>query len=163
GMTLYDCGSGNIHNVALQHGHVRPGQIVVGSDSHTPVQGVMGCFAAALGNDSYAGTVMPHSQAWFRVPETIRVELNGTPRPGTAAVETALCPSATSGEGKANYTALNCRGSYIESLEVWDRYLFTLMAVDVGAKCAYVEPDGKTEAFARAVGAEPFELVYDDA
>ena len=162
GMKLYDCGSGNIHNVALQYGHVRPGQIVVGSDSHTPAQGVMGCFSAALGNDSYAGTVMPFSQAWFRVPESIHIVLEGEARPGTTARDIALWLCATIGEGKANYCAIKLSGSYIESLEVWDRFLFTLMAVDVGAKCAYIEPDAKTERFAEAVGAAPFEIVHDD-
>ena len=56
--------------------------IVVGSDSHTPVHGALGALAVALGNDSHAGTVLPYGKAWFKVPETVRVELDGTPQPG---------------------------------------------------------------------------------
>jgi 3-isopropylmalate/(R)-2-methylmalate dehydratase large subunit len=59
GCRLYDCGSGNIHHVAVRRGMVRPGTVVVGSDSHTPVHGTLGCFAAGLGNNSHAATVMP--------------------------------------------------------------------------------------------------------
>ncbi len=114
GMPLYDCGSGNIHNVAVQNGHVKPGALVVGSDSHSPVQGVMGCFCAALGNDSYAATVMPFSKAWFRVPETIRVELTGQTKPGTTPRDVALWLCATIGEGKLNYQAIKFCGEYID-------------------------------------------------
>lgn len=162
GIKLYDCGSGNLHTTALQNGHIRPGMVVTGSDSHAPVQGAMGCFAAALGNDSYAATVMPHGNAWFRVPEAIRIELTGEPMKGATARDIALWLNATIGEGSCNYQALKFCGEYIDSLEVWDRWLFPLMAVDVGAKCAYIEPDEKTAVFARNVSATDFEMVRDD-
>ena len=162
GMPLYDCGSGNIHNVAVQMGHIRPGDLVVGSDSHSPVQGVMGTFCASLGNDSYAATVMPHSKAWFRVPETIRVELTGTTRPGTTARDVALWLCSVIGEGKVNYQAIKFCGEYIDSLPLWDRWLFTLMAVDVGAKAAYVEPDKTTLDFCDSLGLAGCEVEKDD-
>ncbi len=53
GINLFDCGSGNIHNTAVRNGFIRPGTVVVGSDSHTPVHGALGCFAAGLGNNSH--------------------------------------------------------------------------------------------------------------
>jgi 3-isopropylmalate/(R)-2-methylmalate dehydratase large subunit len=162
GIKLYDCGSGNLHTVALENGHIRPGMVVVGSDSHAPVHGALGVFAASLGNDSYAATVMPQAKAWFRVPEAIHIELTGqTPR-GTTARDVALWLGAEIGEGKANYQAIKFSGDYIDSLEIWDRWLFSLMAVDVGAKCAYIEPDAKTEAFVKAHTSDPFEVVRDD-
>ena len=161
-MPLYDCGSGNIHNVAMQNGHIKPGALVVGSDSHSPVQGVMGCFCAALGNDSYAATVMPFSKAWFRVPETISIELTGQMMPGTTARDVALWLCAEIGEGKINYQAIKFCGEYIEQLSFWDRWLFTLMAVDVGAKAAYIEPDKTTIDFAHALGLTDYEIITDD-
>jgi len=81
GIHLFDCGSGNTHHVGVQHGFIRPGMVVVGSDSHTPVHGTLGCFATGIGNDSHAGTVMPFGKAWFRVPETIQIKLIGTSAP----------------------------------------------------------------------------------
>ena len=71
GINLFDCGSGNTHHVGVHNGFIRPGTVVVGSDSHTPIHGTLGCFATGIGNDSHAGTVMPFGKAWFKVPDTI--------------------------------------------------------------------------------------------
>ncbi len=163
GAHLFDCGSGNIHHVGVRNGFVRPGTVVVGSDSHTPVHGTLGCFATGLGNNSHAGMVMPFGKAWFRVPETIRVELSGRLRPGTTPRDVALYLTGEIGEGGAVYKALAFTGELIDGLEVWDRWLFPLITIDVGAKCAFVEPDEKTVAFVRSMTGEPFEAVGSDS
>ena len=163
GAHLFDCGSGNIHHVGVRNGFVRPGTVVVGSDSHTPVHGTLGCFATGLGNNSHAGMVMPFGKAWFRVPETIRIELSGRLRPGTTPRDVALYLTGEIGEGGAVYKALAFTGELIDGLEVWDRWLFPLITIDVGAKCAFVEPDEKTMAFVRSMTGEPFEAVGSDS
>ncbi|WP_246170906.1 3-isopropylmalate dehydratase large subunit [Pseudonocardia hierapolitana] len=147
GVHLLDCGNGNIHHAVVQRGLVRPGAIVVGSDSHTPVHGTLGALAVALGNDSHAGTVLPYGKAWFRVPETVRVELVGTPPPGTTARDVALWLVGRIGEGGLIYAAVEFAGPYVKELGFWDRWLFPLLCVDLGAKCSFVEPDEVTEAF----------------
>ncbi|GAA3108373.1 homoaconitase large subunit [Pseudonocardia yunnanensis] len=151
GIHLFDCGNGNIHHTVVRRGLVRPGAIVVGSDSHTPVHGALGAFAAALGNDSHAGTVLPYGKAWFRVPETVRVELEGTPQPGTTARDIALWLVGQIGEGGLIYAAVEFAGPYVKELSFWDRWLFPLLCVDLGAKCSFVEPDEVTEAFVRSL------------
>ena len=163
GAHLFDCGSGNIHHVGVRNGFVRPGTVVVGSDSHTPVHGTLGCFATGLGNNSHAGMVMPFGKAWFRVPETIRIELSGRLRPGTTPRDVALYLTGEIGEGGAVYKALAFTGELIDGLEVWDRWLFPLITIDVGAKCAFVEPDEKTMAFVRSMTGQPFEAVGSDS
>lgn len=163
GIHLFDCGSGNIHHVGVQHGFIRPGTVVVGSDSHTPVHGTLGCFATGLGNNSHAGTVMPFGKAWFRVPETVRVRVDGHPRPGVTARDVAQWLIGAIGEGGAIYKALEFTGPYITGLDVGDRWLFPLIAVDVGAKCGYVEPDEKTIAFVRGLTEQRFEPLRGDA
>lgn len=163
GAHLYDCGSGNIHHVGVRNGFVRPGTVVVGSDSHTPVHGTLGCFATGLGNNAHAGMVMPFGKAWFRVPETIRIELTGQLRPGTTPRDVALWLTGQIGEGGAVYKALSFTGEFIENLEVWDRWLFPLITIDVGAKCAFIEPDEKTVAFVRALTSTPFEALGSDS
>ena len=147
GIHLFDCGNGNIHHTVVQRGLVRPGAIVVGSDSHTPVHGTLGALAVALGNDSHAGTVLPYGKAWFRVPETVRVELVGTPPSGTTARDVALWLVGRIGEGGLIYAAVEFAGPYVKELGFWDRWLFPLLCVDLGAKCSFVEPDEVTEAF----------------
>jgi 3-isopropylmalate/(R)-2-methylmalate dehydratase large subunit len=151
GINLLDCGNGNLHHAAVRNGFVKPGMIVVGSDSHTPVHGALGALAVALGNDSHAGTVLPYGKAWFRVPETVRIELHGVPQPDTTPRDIALWLVARIGEGELNYAAVEFAGPYIKQCGFWDRWLFPLLCVDLGAKCSYVEPDEVTEAFVRTL------------
>ena len=159
GIHLFDCGNGNIHHVVMRRGLVQPGMIVVGSDSHTPVHGTVGAFATALGNDSHAGTVLPYGKAWFRVPRTVRVELHGTPPPGTTARDVALWLGAEIGEGGLVYAAVEFAGPYVKELSIWDRWLFPLICIDIGAKCAFVEPDAVTEAFVRTLPGARLDLL----
>jgi homoaconitase/3-isopropylmalate dehydratase large subunit len=162
GIHLFDCGNGNIHHAAVQNGFVRPGTVVVGSDSHTPVHGTLGCFAAGLGNNSHAGMVMPFGKAWFRVPETIAVNLSGRLKPVVTPRDAALWLTGQIGEGGAVYKALHFRGPFLEGLSVWDRWLFPLITIDVGGKCAYIDPDAKTVEFVRALTSQPFEVYATD-
>ncbi len=163
GINLFDCGSGNTHHVAVRNGFIRPGTVVVGSDSHTPIHGTLGCFATGIGNDSHAGTVMPFGKAWFKVPDAIRVRLSGTHKPGVTARDAALWLTGQIGEGGAIYKSLEFTGPYIEQLDFWDRWLFPHIVVDLGAKCGYIEPDEKTLAFVRTVTDKPFDAVRGDA
>ena len=163
GARLFDCGSGNIHHAALRNGYVRPGAIVVGSDSHTPVHGTVGCFAAGLGNNSHAGMVMPFGKAWFRVPGTIRIELSGHHKSGVTPRDAALWLTAQIGEGGAVYKALYFGGNYIKELDMWNRWLFPLITVDVGAKCGFIEPDEKTVQFMSEFTPNPYDLLYSDS
>ncbi len=163
GAQLFDCGSGNIHHVLMRNGLAQPGTIVVGSDSHTPVHGAVGSVAVALGNDSHAGTVMPFGKAWFKVPEVVRIEITGTPLEGTTARDVALWLVAELGEGSLIYNGIEFAGSYIERLSFWDRWLFPVLCVDLGAKCGYVEPDDVTRRFVESLpGARLDMLVNGD-
>tara|TARA_B110000503_G_C7172487_1_gene425017 strand:- start:969 stop:2246 length:1278 start_codon:yes stop_codon:yes gene_type:complete len=151
GATLFDSGTGNIHHAAMRSGMILPGMIVVGSDSHTTVHGTVGAFAVALGNDSHAGTVIPHGKAWFKVPETERIVLNGVPPQGTNARDIALWLVNQLGEGSMIYKSLEFTGPYMKGLSFWDRWLFPLLCVDLGAKCSFIEPDDVTRNFVMSV------------
>lgn len=163
GINLFDCGSGNIHHAGLRNGFVRPGTVVVGSDSHTPVHGAIGCFAVGLGNNSHAGMVMPFGKAWFRVPETIRINLSGRHRPVVTPRDAALWLTGQIGEGGAVYKALQFTGPYVKALDMWDRWLFPLITIDVGAKCGFIDPDEKTVAFVKSLTDQPFDVVKSDS
>lgn len=162
GIRLYDCGSGNIHNVGVRGGFVRPGTIVVGSDSHTPVHGTMGCMATGLGNNSNAATVMAYGKAWFMVPKTLKINLTGRNRFGVFPRDVALWLTGQIGEGGAVYRALHFTGDYIKGLSVWDRWLFPLITIDVGGKCGFVDPDEATLNCIRRYAKEPFEVLTSD-
>jgi homoaconitase/3-isopropylmalate dehydratase large subunit len=163
GIHLFDCGSGNIHHVGVQNGFVGPGKVIVGSDSHTPVHGTLGCFAAGLGNNSHAGMVMPFGKAWFRVPETTRIELTGQHEKGVTPRDAALWLTGQIGEGGAVYRALHFAGPYIDELQVWDRWLFPLITIDVGAKCGFIDPDHKTLEFVSRISGAPPQVLRSDS
>jgi 3-isopropylmalate/(R)-2-methylmalate dehydratase large subunit len=162
GCRLYDCGSGNIHHVAVRRGMVRPGTVVVGSDSHTPVHGTLGCFAAGLGNNSHAATVMPFGKAWFMVPNTIKVEMSGKLKHGVFPRDAALWLTGQIGEGGAVYKALHFTGPFIQELEVWDRWLFPLITIDIGGKCSFIDPDEKTIKFVKEITGQSFDVFTSD-
>ena len=159
GINLLDCGSGNIHNAVARAGFIRPGMVVVGSDSHTPVHGTLGAFAVGLGNDSHAGMVLPYGKSWFRVPRTVRIELAGETLPGATPRDVALWLTGRIGEGGAIYKALEFGGPYLARLGVFDRWLFPLITVDVGAKCGYIEPDTTVLGYLRSLGDGDAELL----
>ncbi|HEY4212246.1 MAG TPA: homoaconitate hydratase family protein [Steroidobacteraceae bacterium] len=160
---LFDSGCGSIHHVILEAGLVKPGMVVTGCDSHTPMHGALGAFATGIGNNSMAALGFARGSGWFKIPETIQVVFHGKTRPGTDARDVSQYFIGHIGEDGAIYKAIEYAGSYIEELSILDRCLFPLQAIDVGGKCGYINPDEKMADFARALpGAEGFELYRND-
>jgi len=160
GINLADSGAGQVHNVLARLGGLRPGHVVVGSDSHTSVHGAIGAFATGVGNNSIAGSVLRYGKAWFRVPETILVRLTGRTPLGTTPRDVALWLAGRIGEGAARYKAIEFEGDYLSRLGYWDRWLFPLIGVDIGAKSCFIRPDDVTRARLEETG-QPF-LDADD-
>ena len=160
---VFDSGCGSIHHAILESGLVTPGMIVVGCDSHTPIYGAIGAFGTGVGNDSMAGLGFARSCGWFKVPETIKVHLHGKAGPAVTPRDVSQFLVGHIGEDGAIYKAIEYAGPYIEGLEVVDRLLFPLQAIDVGGKCGFINPDHKTMAFARALlGHDRFEMFHND-
>jgi 3-isopropylmalate/(R)-2-methylmalate dehydratase large subunit len=164
---LFDSGCGSIHHVIMEAGLVAPGMIVLGCDSHTPIYGSLGAFATGVGNNSMAALGFAHSKGWFKVPETIRIDFHGTAMRGVGARDVSQFLVGHLGEDGAIYKALEYAGPYIESLDVSERSLFPLQAIDVGGKCGFVNPDEKTIRYARellagASAGTPFEIFQND-
>jgi 3-isopropylmalate/(R)-2-methylmalate dehydratase large subunit len=163
GIRLFDCGSGSLHHVIIENGLWAPGQIIIGCDSHTPIYGALGVFATGVGNNSMAALGFQHGRAWFKVPEVIKVTLHGQVGNAVTPRDIAQYVVGYLGEDSAIYKALEYGGPYIESLSVEDRMLFPLMSIDLGAKAAFINPDERTAAFARAGSAfKNFELIVND-
>jgi 3-isopropylmalate/(R)-2-methylmalate dehydratase large subunit len=164
----FDCGCGSIHHAIMEAGLVAPGMVVIGCDSHTPIYGAIGAFATGVGNNSMAALGFAHSKGWFKVPETIKIHFHGTPMAAVYPRDVSQYLVGKLGEDGAIYKALEYAGPYIESLDVSDRALFPLQAIDVGGKCGFVNPDEKTARYARqllgsAPAASRFELFQNDA
>jgi homoaconitate hydratase family protein len=161
---LFNGGSGSLHHVIIENGLWAPGQVIIGCDSHTPIYGALGAFATGVGNNSMAALGFQHGRAWFRVPATIQVFLDGTTRQAVHPRDVAQYVVGYLGEDSAIYRAIEYGGPYIESLSIEDRMLFPLMSIDLGAKASFINPDDKTIAFARSVSkVKDFEVMTNDA
>ncbi len=141
---VFDSGCGSLHHVIMEAGLVAPGMIVVGCDSHSPIHGALGAFGTGVGNNSMAALGFTQSKGWFKVPETIKIHFHGTPMKTVQPRDISQFLVGKLGEDGAIYKALEYAGPYIESLDVHDRALFPLQAIDVGGKCGFVNPDDKT-------------------
>jgi homoaconitate hydratase family protein len=160
---LFDCGCGSIHHAIMEGGLAAPGMIITGCDSHTPIYGALGAFATGVGNNSMAALGFVHGAGWLKVPETIRILFHGTTMDGVAPRDISQYLVGHLGEDGAIYEALEYAGPYIEQLEVADRALFPLQAIDVGGKCGFINPDQKTADYAAALlGHRKFELFRND-
>src|SRR5687768_6927885 len=89
GATVFEVGDGISHQVAVERGLVRPGELIVGADSHTVTCGALNCFAIGVGSSDLAAA-MKTGKIWLRVPETILVRLAGTRASGVSAKDVAL-------------------------------------------------------------------------
>jgi homoaconitate hydratase family protein len=160
---VFDGGQGSVHHVIIENGLWKPGQIIIGCDSHTPIYGALGLFATGVGNNSMAALGFQHSLGWFRVPETMQVFFHG--ETGTAVTPRDIAQYLVGhlGEDGAVYKAIEYAGPYIQSLTVADRMLFPLMSIDVGAKCGFVNPDDCTVEFAKSfAGSRDFTMPFND-
>lgn len=139
GIRLFEVGRGICHQVLVEEGIAQPGAIILGSDSHSTSYGAVCAFGSGMGSTDIA-LVWATGRTWLRVPETIRVQVEGRFRPGVDAKDLALkiCQVLTI-EG-ANYMAVEYHG--LDWLPLEGRQTLCSMAVEIGAKAGMVPPEG---------------------
>ena len=134
------------HALLPEQGVVVPGDLVIGADSHTCTYGALGAFSTGVGSTD-AGVGMATGRAWFRVPETLRVQVEGRLAPDVSAKDVILHIIGTIGVDCALYQAMEFGGSAISDLSVEGRLTIANMAIEAGAKAGLFEVDEKTEAW----------------
>jgi 3-isopropylmalate/(R)-2-methylmalate dehydratase large subunit len=134
---------GVCHQVMIEEGYIRPGGIVIGADSHSVTYGALGCFSTGLGS-SEVGAAWITGKTWFRIPETILVQLEGQTKPGVFSKDVMLHLAGLLGMDGATYKSLEFAGSYIDQLPMHARIVFANMSVEIGAKCGLIAPDAET-------------------
>lgn len=134
---------GVCHQVMIEEGFVTPGAIVIGADSHSNTYGALGAFGVGLGSTEVA-VAWVTGKCWFKVPETIRIELTGTPGPGVYAKDVMIYIAGLLGMNGATYRSVEFGGAYIESLPVHERIVFPNMSTEIGAKCGLIAADQVT-------------------
>jgi 3-isopropylmalate/(R)-2-methylmalate dehydratase large subunit len=133
GVELLPVGGGISFQVALERGRVAPGDLVVGADSHTVTCGAVGAFATGIGSADLAGAFLT-GKVWLRVPETMRVVLEGGLPAGVGAKDVALEVVGEVGSDGAAYRAVEFVGPVAEGLPVEERMVLSNMSAEMGAK-----------------------------
>jgi 3-isopropylmalate/(R)-2-methylmalate dehydratase large subunit len=152
---------GICHVLLPYEGYVLPGTLVVGGDSHSCTHGAMGAFATGCGEIDI-GNVMYTGDLWFRVPETLQLQLDGVPDDMAMAKDVILHVVGRMGSSGALYKTTEFAGSYVTGLGIDERLTLTNMAVEMGAKTGLIAADATTEAFVKARTDAPFEAVQND-
>ena len=162
---FYDPGTesycGVCHVALPELGHVRPGETIFGTDSHTCTHGALGAFSTGIGNTD-AGFIMGAGKLLIKVPETIRFVLDGEMPDYLSAKDLILHMIGDIGVDGATYCAMEFAGSAIESLSIDERCTVCNMAVEAGAKNGIIAPDAKTIEFVKARTDKAFEPIYSD-
>ncbi len=140
---FYDVNEGICHQVLPEKGHVLPGTLIVGADSHTCTYGAFGAFATGIGSTDMA-MVLSTGQLWFKVPETIQFNINGDLKENTSAKDVILHIIGTVGADGATYKSCEFIGDTISSMSISDRMVLSNMAIEMGGKTGLMEPDEKT-------------------
>jgi homoaconitate hydratase family protein len=159
---FYDVGRGGIgHQVLPENGHVRPGMVVVGTDSHTTTHGAFGAFATGIGATEMAG-VWTEGTLWFKVPSTIRIEVEGAFHPWISAKDLILYIIGRLGAAGADYRAVEFDGSAIRRMTVASRMVLANLAMEMGAKVAFTPVDSVLIEYLRSVTPLPIEKIAPD-
>lgn len=161
GLRIFEPGQGVCHQLLIENGFALPGQLIAVADSHAPSSGAINCYAVAVGSTELAA-LLATGKLWFKVPESMRVVLEGTPGTAISGKDIILKVVAMIGIEGANYQSIEFHGSTLASLPIEDRISICNMVVDIGAKSAIMEYDQTLENWLSNINTNPYEPVYAD-
>jgi 3-isopropylmalate/(R)-2-methylmalate dehydratase large subunit len=158
---FFDVGRGICHQVLVEEGLALPGEIVLGSDSHTPHAGVMGAFGVGIGRSEMA-SVWALGRLWLRVPESMKVSVHGELPQGVTSKDLALRVIGELSASGALYMSVEWHGDGIEALSLTQRAVLPNMMAEMGAKNSFVPPDKKTLDYLRKRAKRAFTPIHPD-
>lgn len=160
---FYDLGrQGIAHQIMVEQGHVLPGTISIGTDSHANTYGAVGAMGNAV-SVSDAAVAMAIGKGWFRVPESVKFHITGQWQPWVMAKDLSLhIMGMMHWNGHLIYKTLEFEGPAIRSLSMAGRMTLCNMTVDLGAKNGIIAPDAVTEAFLKPVQKGAWNFVKSD-
>ena len=159
---FYDVGYGGIcHQVFHEKGHARPGELIVGADSHTCTYGALGAFATGIGSTEMAA-VLATGKMWFKVPKGINIKLNNKLRALITPKDLILNIIGTIGEDGARYMGMEFTGEAVSEISIEGRLTICNMAVEAGAKTGIVAADEKIIHYVKERTKKPFTPLRSD-
>ncbi|MEO0162634.1 MAG: 3-isopropylmalate dehydratase large subunit [candidate division WOR-3 bacterium] len=158
---FYDLKEGICHQILPEFGHCRPGEVLVGTDSHTTTHGAFGTFATGIGGTEMAG-VWATGELWLKVPESIKIYVQGKFRKYVSAKDLILYIIGQLKADGADYKSVEFWGPTISQMSIASRMVLTNLSMEMGAKNAFVSPDEKTIEFVRKRTQKKFQVVLPD-
>lgn len=156
----YEVGRAGIEHVLLpEQGIVAPGMLTIGADSHTCTYGALGGFSTGVGSTDL-GAAMATGEAWFKVPDAIKVELTGEKGEDITGKDVMLTLIGMIGVDGALYQSLEFTGPGVASLSMTDRFTIANMAIEAGAKNGIFPVDEQTAAYEKGRISHPY-TVYE--
>jgi len=156
---VYD-GMGICHQLMMEH-HVKPGQLIVGADSHTCTYGALGALATGMGSTDVA-VAFNGGKIWMKVPEAVRIDVIGEWPAGVHAKDLILKIIGDLTAQGAAYKALCFGGPAVGALSVSERMTLCNMVIEAGAKFGYIAPDEKTDIYLKAANRVSYPAFADD-
>jgi 3-isopropylmalate/(R)-2-methylmalate dehydratase large subunit len=138
--------AGVCHALLPEQGHIRPGEVIVGSDSHTCTYGAFGAFSTGIGSTDAAAAIAT-GQLWFKVPASMKFVLNGSLAPGVYSKDVILAVIARIGVDGALYRAMEFVGPALADMSAEARMTITNMAIEAGAKSGIIGFDDVTRQY----------------
>jgi 3-isopropylmalate/(R)-2-methylmalate dehydratase large subunit len=158
---FYDIGRGICHQVLVEEGLALPGELVLGSDSHTPHAGVMGAFAAGIGRSEMA-SVWALGKLWLKVPESIKITLEGSFPTWVTTKDLALMIVGKLGADGALYMSVEWHGEALNDIPLSQRATLPNMMAEMGAKNSYVKPDASVDEYLKGRAKRDYTPLYPD-
>jgi len=159
----YEVGEMGVEHALLpEQGLVLPGDLVIGADSHTCTYGALGAFSTGVGSTDFAAAMIT-GQAWFRVPETIKITYHGRRRPWVDGKDLILHTIGLIGVDGALYKAMEFSGEAIANLSMDSRLTMANMTVEAGGKNGIIVPDKVTKDYVQSRAKRPYKFFQSDA
>lgn len=158
---FYDVREGVCHQVLPEKGHIVPGEVVVGTDSHTCTHGALGAFSTGIGSTDMS-MVFATGKLWFKIPETIKFDIQGTLKDNVYAKDVVLHIIGKIGADGATYKACEFAGETTKELSISERMVLCNMAIEMGGKTGLVEPDEKTLSYLQNRTTKKYEIMKTD-
>ncbi len=158
----YDIGRGGIcHQLLPEKGHIRPGEFIVGTDAHVTTYGALGAFAVGVGFTDMA-VILATGKMWVKVPESVKIILKGTLKPGVYGKDIVLYMLRMFGESSLAYKSIEIEGPGVEQLTVEDRMTICNMCSEMGVKAATMKADQKSNDYVYWRTGKPFKEIWSD-
>src|ERR1700761_4252672 len=161
---FYDVDAGIAHLVLMENGHIKPGDLVVGTDSHCTIYGALGALGTGIGYTEVT-SVWVTGKLWMKVPTTIKFVLNGKFNPAVSAKDLMLYLIGKLGADGCGYKSAEFYGDAMPDMSISERRTIATLAMEMGSKCVFVPPDAKTEEYlkGRLQDFSTYKPVYADA